>query len=101
MFDVWSSVIETVQQGRHCNHIHIPPKYGHVGGIVPLSLMCGPLSKKAESSANQPLGDLLGVEREALEGSGGPLEGSGTALERLLEAFKRHLAQKAVSSTIF
>ena len=70
---------------------------------MPLSLMCGPLSKNADSSANQPLGDLLGVLREALEGSGGSLGGSGTALERLLEAFKRHLAQKAVSvlSTIF
>ena len=61
VLDGWSSIIETKQKGRHCNQIRIPRKYGHVGGIVSLSLMCGPLSKNAESFANQPLADLLGV----------------------------------------
>ena len=37
-----------------------------------------------QTSAKQALGILLGAYREALEGCGEPLEGSGTALGMLL-----------------
>ena len=40
--------------------------------------------KNVERSAKQALGILLGAWWEALEGCGEPLEGSGTALGRLL-----------------
>ena len=45
------------------------------------------LSMNLERSAKQALGVFLGAQREALEGCGGPLEGSGTALGRLLAGF--------------
>ena len=61
--------------------------------------------------AQQALGILLGASWEALPGCGGPLEGSGTALGRLLagswqalgrflEASKRHLGPKTVIARI-
>ena len=65
------------------------------------------LSKTVGRSVKQALGVLLGAWREALEGCGEPLEGSGAApgrllggsweaLGRLLEASKRHLRPKTV-----
>ena len=70
------------------------------------------LSKTVDRSAKQALGVLLGAYREALEGCGEPLEGSGAALGRLLggswealgrllEASKRHLGPKTVIARIF
>ena len=49
-----------------------------------LMYLSRPLSKNIDRSAKQALGILLGAQREALEGCGGSLEGSGTALGRLL-----------------
>ena len=47
------------------------------------------------------VGDRLGVEWEALEGSWGPLEGSWEALGRLLEAPKKAFGPKTVKCRIF
>ena len=54
------------------------------------------LSKNVERSAKQALGILLGAQREALEGCGGPLEGSWEAFGKLLQVSKKHLGPKTV-----
>ena len=51
---------------------------------VPVSASVKECRKVCKAGSWPKLGILLGAQREALEGCGGPLEGSGTALGRLL-----------------
>jgi len=70
--------------GKDSLHTYTPaPMHTCTYAVLHTCMSCF-LSMNLERSAKQALGVLLGAQREALEGCGGPLEGSGTALGRLL-----------------
>ena len=70
--------------GKDSLHTYTPaPMHTCTYAVLHTCMSCF-LSMNLERSAKQALGVFLGAQREALEGCGGPLEGSGTALGRLL-----------------